>query len=133
MTAGPVILCLNSGSSSLKFALYHFAEAAETLLADGAVERIGLPGSRLWVRSGARAPLMDEPGVFPDHYTAVHATFAAPVRWEVCRDLEYLGIRLDAQRNDRHAAISSIPESRCMVRVVPTNEDLMVARQGEAS
>ena len=43
MTARPVILCVNSGSSSLKFTLYRFAAAAETSLADGAVKRFGLP------------------------------------------------------------------------------------------
>ena len=42
--------------------------------------------------------------------------------------LDYLGIRLDPQQNDRHAGIISAPESRCTVRVVPTNEDLMIAR-----
>ena len=49
MTARPVILCVNSGSS-LKFALYQFSADAETALADGAVERIGLPGGRFWIR-----------------------------------------------------------------------------------
>jgi acetate kinase len=43
MTVRPVILCVNSGSSSLKFALYQCAAAAKTVLADGAVERIGMP------------------------------------------------------------------------------------------
>lgn len=37
------ILCINSGSSSIKFALYHFQETEE-LIAEGAVERIGLSG-----------------------------------------------------------------------------------------
>jgi len=33
------LLCINSGSSSLKFALYQLAEAVETSLADGMIER----------------------------------------------------------------------------------------------
>jgi acetate kinase len=45
------LLCINSGSSSLKFALYQLAEAAETSLANGMIERIGLPGSRLRIRT----------------------------------------------------------------------------------
>ena len=53
---------------------------------------------------------------------------AAPVRWEICRGLTHLGIQLDPQLNDRHAGIISSPESHCTVRVVPTNEDLMIAR-----
>src|SRR5207245_9091204 len=54
---------------------------------------------------------------------------AAPVRWDVCCGLDYLGIRLDPQLNDRHAGIISAPESRCTVRVVPTNEALIMARR----
>jgi acetate kinase len=57
---------------------------------------------------------------------------AAPVRWNVCRELAYLGIRLDAERNAAHAEIISAPESTCTVRVIPTNEDLMIARQTRA-
>jgi acetate kinase len=53
---------------------------------------------------------------------------AAPVRWEVCRGLEYLGLHLDPQRNAVHADPSSTPHSSCTVRVIPTNEDLMIAR-----
>ena len=53
---------------------------------------------------------------------------AAPVRFEVCRGLEHLGIRLDQQRNDVHADPISSPDSTCIVRVIPTNEDLMIAR-----
>jgi acetate kinase len=57
---------------------------------------------------------------------------AAPVRWEVCRGLRYLGIQLDARQNERHAAIISSQASPCTVRVVPTNEDLMIARHTRA-
>jgi acetate kinase len=77
MTARPVILCVNSGSSSLKFALYQFTADAETALADGAVERIGLPDGRLWIRTAATASAADEPDDVPDHQTAVRKAFAA--------------------------------------------------------
>jgi acetate kinase len=53
---------------------------------------------------------------------------AAPVRWEVCQGLAYLGIDLDPQRNAVHADVISTPGSDCTVRVIPTNEDLMIAR-----
>jgi len=53
---------------------------------------------------------------------------AAPVRWEVCRGLAHLGVDLDPQRNAVHADVISAPGSACMVRVIPTNEDLMIAR-----
>jgi acetate kinase len=53
---------------------------------------------------------------------------AAPVRREVCRELAHLGITLDPGRNDAHAAIVSADGSACTVRVVTTDEDLMIAR-----
>jgi acetate kinase len=53
---------------------------------------------------------------------------AALARWDVCHDLSYLGMQLDDQLNERHSVVISTPESRCIVRVVPTYEDLMVAR-----
>jgi acetate kinase len=53
---------------------------------------------------------------------------AAPVREMICAGLGYLGIRLDAERNAAHAEIISAQSSPCTVRVVPTNEDLVIAR-----
>ena len=48
--------------------------------------------------------------------------------WEVCRGLAYLGIGLDPQKNAVQADVISTPGSACTVRVIPTNEDLMIAR-----
>ncbi len=53
---------------------------------------------------------------------------AAPVREVVCMGLAHLGIRLDVNRNQAAAAIISSPESACTVRVVPTDENLLIAR-----
>jgi acetate kinase len=77
MTTAPVILCLNSGSSSLKFALYQLEAASDTTLAEGSVERIGLPIGRLWVHDPVSGAAVDEPGTFHDHPAGVQAAFAA--------------------------------------------------------
>jgi acetate kinase len=53
---------------------------------------------------------------------------AAAVRWMICLGLDYLGIRLDPGKNDIHADIISMQNSPCSVRVIHTNEDLMIAR-----
>jgi len=53
---------------------------------------------------------------------------AAAVRWEICSGLEHLGVRLDPARNEANADTISRDDCRCLVRVVPTNEDLMIAR-----
>jgi acetate kinase len=61
-------------------------------------------------------------------FTAGIGERAAPVRWEICCGLEYMGISLDRERNSEHADVISTSDSRCIVRVIPTNEDLMIAR-----
>ena len=53
---------------------------------------------------------------------------AAPVRAEICQGLEFLGIEIDPARNQQHAPVISRAQGRCTVRVVQTNEDLMIAR-----
>jgi acetate kinase len=57
---------------------------------------------------------------------------AALVRWMICHGLDYLGIRLDPGNNDAHAEIISTKNSSCTVRVIPTNEDMMIARHTRA-
>jgi len=53
---------------------------------------------------------------------------AAPVRERICADLDFLGIRLDPARNAAHAPIISPDGAPVTVRVMPTDEDLMIAR-----
>jgi acetate kinase len=53
---------------------------------------------------------------------------AVPVRAEICEGLQFLGIELDPDANSRGAAILSRSSARCIVRVVATDEDLMIAR-----
>ena len=53
---------------------------------------------------------------------------AATVRAEICSGLQYLGIEMDGAANNRNAEIISAEGSRCVVRVVETDEDLMIAR-----
>jgi len=57
---------------------------------------------------------------------------AAEVRAESCRGLEFLGVSLDDARNRVHAAVISADGARCTVRVVPTDEDLVIARHARA-
>jgi acetate kinase len=73
------VLCVNSGSSSLKVALYE----EETLIASSAVEGIGLTEGRLTVRDASARVLHDQAGAFPDAGAALRgalggARFPAP-------------------------------------------------------
>ena len=54
---------------------------------------------------------------------------AAPVRERICRGLEHLGIVVDPARNQAPNDSISAPHSKCLVRVVATNEQLMIARK----
>jgi acetate kinase len=53
---------------------------------------------------------------------------AAPVRQRICAGLDCLGIQLDAARNATHTPIISRDGSPVIVRVMRTDEDLMIAR-----
>jgi acetate kinase len=54
------------------------------------------------------------------------------VRSEICRGLEFLGVELNESRNDAHADVISSSNSECVVRVVRTDEDLVIARHTAA-
>jgi acetate kinase len=53
---------------------------------------------------------------------------AAPVRERICQGMSFLGIEIDTTRNAEHAAVISTATSRVTVRVIPTDEELMIAR-----
>ena len=50
------------------------------------------------------------------------------VRARICRGLGFLGIKIDSARNRRHAPVVSRAGSRPIVRVIKTDEELMIAR-----
>jgi acetate kinase len=62
-------------------------------------------------------------------FTAGVGENAPPVRRRICEGLEFLGIRLNPGRNAANAPIISGEASQCKVRVMHTDEDLMIARQ----
>ena len=53
---------------------------------------------------------------------------APAVRKRICDGLDFLGIRLDGPGNEANEALISAPQSRVKVRVINTNEDLMIVR-----
>ena len=52
----------------------------------------------------------------------------AEVRYRICDHLGFLGIQLDASRNENNAAIISRDASPATVRVIPTDEEVTVFR-----
>lgn len=65
-------------------------------------------------------------------FTGAIGERAAPVRWDICRQLGHLGVALDRSKNDAGADVISVAAARCTVRIVPTNEELMIARHTAA-
>jgi acetate kinase len=53
---------------------------------------------------------------------------ATSVRARICDGLTFLGVEVDEQRNAEHARIISRPSGRVAVHVIPTDEELMIAR-----
>jgi acetate kinase len=65
------ILAFNSGSSSLKFALYEFSNSSERLLVRGEAENIGAPSARLWLRTPDGSSVVDQPRPIPERHDAL--------------------------------------------------------------
>jgi acetate kinase len=61
-------------------------------------------------------------------FTAGIGEHAAPVREKVCRAAAWLGVELDPAANAAHAPCITTPSSRTRAWVIPTNEELMIAR-----
>ncbi len=51
-----------------------------------------------------------------------------PANPRICAELGFLGIELDPQRNAENAALISPDDGRVRVRVIHTDEALMIAR-----
>lgn len=57
---------------------------------------------------------------------------AAVIRARACASFEYLGLQLDDTANQQNERVISRPESRVAALVVPTDENLMIARHALA-
>ena len=70
-------------------------------------------------------------GVDAITFTAGIGTHSTFVRSKVCSKLSFLGVELDNEANEHGTGerIISTPRSRVAVTVVPTNEELMIARE----
>ena len=78
---------------------------------------------------GSYATVLD--GIDAITFTAGIGTHSHFVRAKVCSKLTFLGVKLDSEANERGKGerIISTPESKVVVTVVPTNEELMIARE----
>jgi acetate kinase len=61
-------------------------------------------------------------------FTAGIGENASSVREAICARLAWLGVELDAHANTLHAPLISSPRSKVEVRVIPTDEEAVIAR-----
>ena len=54
---------------------------------------------------------------------------ASVVRARICEGLEHLGVVLDGARNAENAAVISAEGAGCTVRVIPTDEQIVIVRE----
>jgi acetate kinase len=74
---GQVILSINGGSSSVKFAVYRMAQSREERLLSGAAEGIGTEQGRFWVQRAQAGPAINRQQSFPGHASALQTVFGA--------------------------------------------------------
>jgi acetate kinase len=64
-------------------------------------------------------------------FTAGIGENSPSIRSRICEGLEFLGIRLNSERNSANAPVISAEGSPVQVRVMKTDEDVMIARYTE--
>jgi acetate kinase len=108
-----------SGISSDMRALLESSEPRAKLAIDLFVYRIGRELGSLAAAIGGLDALVFTGGI---------GEHAKVIRERVCRDAGWLGIEFDAAANTAGSARISTASSRASVWVIPTNEELMIAR-----
>jgi acetate kinase len=109
-----------SGISSDMRALLESPDPRAKLAVDLFVYRIGREIGSLAAALGGIDALV---------FTAGIGERAAPIRERVCRDAAWLGVKLDEAANAKGGPRISTADSGVSAWVVPTNEELMIARQ----
>jgi acetate kinase len=64
------VLVLNSGSSSIKFAMYEAGGEQRTKIFEGAVDGIGTENGKFWIKDGADKKLVDQTPALPNRAVA---------------------------------------------------------------
>jgi len=112
-----------SGVSNDMTVLLASSEPRAALAVDLFVHRIGRELGSLAAALGGLDAIV---------FTAGIGEHAAPVRERVCRKAAWLGIELDADANAAHGPRISTAASRTAAWVIPTNEEIVIARHTRA-
>ena len=88
-----VILCINVGSSSCKFALYAVSGDAETIVAEGSADRIGASGGKIRIHDANGRSIAESDRELARPQVAVDALFDEFERLKLPR-LDAVGHRI---------------------------------------
>lgn len=66
-------------------------------------------------------------------FTAGIGENSPPIRKEICSYLDIIGARLDSRKNIRGKGVISAANSKVKIIVIPTNEELMIAKEAAAA
>ena len=80
------------------------------------------------IRTGIGGYAAEMGGVDAVIFTAGIGENSAEIRQRVCRNLHFLGIRLDDEKNRRHDTFIQREGAPVTLAVIPTHEELMIAR-----
>ena len=124
------ILANQSGLLGISGVGTDYRDIAEAAAAGNARAKLALDVYAANVRHYLGAYLVELGGADVIVFTGGIGENAAELRTAVCRNLAELGIVLDAAANERARGEVSIhaPQSRVQIWVMPTNEELVVAR-----
>jgi acetate kinase len=114
------LLGLSGLSNDMRTLTHHVAESPGARLAiDVFCHRLAKHLGGLWTNLDKVHALVFTGGI---------GEHSALVRGRVCARLAAFGVRFDEQLNAEHATFFHAPASSCALMVVPTNEELLIAR-----
>jgi acetate kinase len=126
------LMCKESGLKALSGGFNDFRDVQDQAAKGNSRARLAMDVYIQQIRHWVGAFLAELNGADALVFTAGIGENRPVVRAAVCAELDELGINLDAVANDatqpREATISA-PNSRVKVMVIPTNEELVVARE----
>jgi len=125
-------LCKESGLKALSGGFNDMRDIMARAREGEARARLALDHFVHAIRHWVGAFLLELNGADALVFTAGIGENDAEVRAAVCRDLDQLGIVLDPELNRQTRAteaVISVPQSRVKIMVIPTNEELVVARE----
>jgi acetate kinase len=108
----PIILVINCGSSSVKFALFADDRDVPRRLWSGALERIGLPKGRFKAKARDGGVLFDEPHDIPNHVAALEFLFSRVEKFVPRNRIRAVG----------HRVVHGGDECDCSLPVTPVLE-----------